>query len=260
MTVRRNRRFQLYLMMAVGSVVPVVKSLSIFLGTWRPGPATRYRFVGGITFELIGLLCLYLVLRDQKRSFRDIDLSPRVRLTDFAHSFALFVCALFSSGIFYFALLSISALIGRRWQQPFDRSLIFGTTVIVLPVLHALLNPFFEALLVRAFLVTEIEAIYRSTASAVFVSVTLQTSYHLYQGLPVVTHSRVPLVFLVLRAHSSHSASHTRAHVHGCICPGILLSTSALRLAGGSARSTLTYSTRSCAYPAAPSAEMISAM
>lgn len=72
----------------------------------------------------------------------------------------------------------------------------FGTTVSVLPVLYALLNPFFEELLVRAFLVTEIEAIYRSTASAVFVSVTLQTSYHLYQGLPaMLSHTPVFLLF-----------------------------------------------------------------
>jgi len=192
MTERKTRLFQLYLVLIVGFVIPVVKSLSIFLGTWRPGPATSYRFAGGITFEFVGLLCLYLVLRDQKRRFRDIGLSPGVRLTDLAHSFALFFGALFSSGIFYFALWSI---FGRGWQRSFDRSMIFGTTLGVLPVVYALLNPFFEELLVRAFLVSEIEAIYRSTVLAVCVSVALQTSYHLYQGLPAMF-SHVPTFLL----------------------------------------------------------------
>jgi membrane protease YdiL (CAAX protease family) len=192
MTERSSRLFQLYLVLAIGFVIPVVKSLSIFLGTWHPGPATSHRFVGGITFELIGLLCLYLVLRDQKRRFRDIGLFPNVRLTDVAHSFALFFAALFSSGIFYVVLLSILG-IGR--QQSFDRSMIFGTTLSVLPVVYALLNPFFEELLVRAFLISEIEAIYRSTALAVCVSVGLQTSYHLYQGLPAML-SHVPTFLL----------------------------------------------------------------
>jgi membrane protease YdiL (CAAX protease family) len=48
----------------------------------------------------------------------------------------------------------------------------------------ALLNPFFEELLVRGFLITEVESLFGSKSIAVFASVGVQASYHLYQGVP----------------------------------------------------------------------------
>jgi membrane protease YdiL (CAAX protease family) len=71
----------------------------------------------------------------------------------------------------------------------------FGTALGFLPVLYVLLNPFYEELLVRAFLISEMEAIYRGTALAVLASVALQTSYHLYQGLPMAL-SHIPAFLL----------------------------------------------------------------
>jgi len=185
MTERTSRQFQLCLVLAVGFLIPFVSSLSIFLGWWHPGPATRFRFVRGITFELVCLSCLYLVLRHQKKRFRDIGIFFAVRLTELGHAFALFFGALFGGVLSYFVVIFIYVIAGRGWQQPHNNSLmVFGTSLSVLPVLFALLNPFYEELLVRAFLISETEAIYRTTALAVFVSVALQTSYHLYQGLP----------------------------------------------------------------------------
>jgi len=63
-------------------------------------------------------------------------------------------------------------------------------------ILFTVLNPFHEELLVRAFLITEVESLYRSTTLAAILSVTLQTSYHLYQGLPAaLLHVPTFLVF-----------------------------------------------------------------
>ena len=48
----------------------------------------------------------------------------------------------------------------------------------------------------RAFLITEFQGVYLSTTLAVFVSVALQTSYHLYQGLPgALSHVPIFLTF-----------------------------------------------------------------
>jgi len=44
------------------------------------------------------------------------------------------------------------------------------------------MNPFFEELLVRAYLMTEIVELTGSSALAIAVSVAVQTSYHLYYG------------------------------------------------------------------------------
>ncbi len=49
--------------------------------------------------------------------------------------------------------------------------------------LFTFVNPFFEELLVRAFLITEIEAIFANTNLAATMSIVLQTTYHLYQGI-----------------------------------------------------------------------------
>ena len=45
-------------------------------------------------------------------------------------------------------------------------------------------NPVYEEMLVRAFLITETVALAGSAGLAIAFSVLLQTSYHLYQGLP----------------------------------------------------------------------------
>jgi len=140
-------------------------------------------------------LCLYLVLSYQKKRFRDIGLSFAVRLTDLGHSFALFFGALFSSALLGLALKLVYVYLGQGSRPQLDKAALFGTTLGILPVLYVLLNPFYEELLVRAFLVSEIEAIYRSTALAVSMSVALQTSYHLYQGLPAAL-SHIPAFLL----------------------------------------------------------------
>jgi membrane protease YdiL (CAAX protease family) len=185
----------LCLVLSVGFLIPMVTSLCIFLGWWHPGPATSYRFVRRIIFELVGLFCLYLVLSYQKKRFQDIGLSLAIRLNDLGHSFALFFGALFASALLGLALKLVYVFLGRGLRPQLDRAAIFGTALGVMPVLYVLLNPFYEELLVRAFLISEAEAIYRSTAFAVFLSVALQTSYHLYQGLPAAL-SHVPAFML----------------------------------------------------------------
>ena len=195
MNERTSRKFQLCLVLAVGFLIPFVRSLGIFLGWWHPGPATSYRFVLRITVELVGLLCLYLVLSYQKKRFQDIGLSLAIRLSDLGHSFALFFGALLGSAILGLALKLLYVFLGRALRPQLDRAAMFGTALGFLPVLYVLLNPFYEELLVRAFLISEMEAIYRGTALAVLASVALQTSYHLYQGLPMAL-SHIPAFLL----------------------------------------------------------------
>jgi len=80
----------------------------------------------------------------------------------------------------YFSYL----MVGHGFQAWDNRAALFGANVGVLPIFIVLLNPFFEELLVRAYLITEVESLFTSTSLAVMASVTLQTSYHLYQGVP----------------------------------------------------------------------------
>ena len=68
-------------------------------------------------------------------------------------------------------------------------------------LLFAVVNPFFEELIVRAFLISEATLLTGSSGLAVILSVLLQTSYHLYQGIPnAVGDGLVFLVFSVYYA------------------------------------------------------------
>src|ERR1700692_3252270 len=191
MTERSSRKIQLCLVLAVGFLIPVVTSLYAFMGLRHSHTATRRGFIFMIIFQLTGLLCLYFVLRYQKRRFQDIGLTFVVGLTELGHSFAMFFAALFSTALLYFVVNFIYVLIGLRLQRPHNSATVFGTTLSILPVLYVFLNSFHEELLVRAFLISETEWLYGSTAMAVFLSVALQTSYHLYQGLPAAL-SHIP--------------------------------------------------------------------
>jgi membrane protease YdiL (CAAX protease family) len=61
-----------------------------------------------------------------------------------------------------------------------------GPTAIWVWVPFILLNPWFEEVLVRGYVMTEVAELSGSAALAVFVSTAIQTGYHLYQG-PVNT-------------------------------------------------------------------------
>jgi membrane protease YdiL (CAAX protease family) len=52
----------------------------------------------------------------------------------------------------------------------------------LLAIPFAVMNPFFEELIVRAYLMTEIQALTKSRTLAIFLSTVVQTTYHLYYG------------------------------------------------------------------------------
>jgi membrane protease YdiL (CAAX protease family) len=58
----------------------------------------------------------------------------------------------------------------------------FGFGISALSIGFVCLNPFFEELIVRSYLMSEIFDLGGNAALAVLISVALQTSYHLYQG------------------------------------------------------------------------------
>jgi membrane protease YdiL (CAAX protease family) len=58
----------------------------------------------------------------------------------------------------------------------------FGFGISILSVAFVCLNPFFEELIVRGYLMSEIVDLGGSGVLAVVASIALQSSYHLYQG------------------------------------------------------------------------------
>jgi len=168
----------------------------VFFGHRTPHAATPGRTLLVVIFQVVGLSCLYLVLRYQKRSLRDIGVKLPIPIQEIGHAFALFFGALPLAIAVGIVLFVIYYAAGHPFHRTFNDTALFGTRITIWTVLFVYLNPFHEELIVRGFLITEMEHFYKNTGLAVFVSVFLQSSYHLYQGLaPAILHASTFLLF-----------------------------------------------------------------
>ena len=218
---RRTRQFLLYGVLAIGFLLPVVNSVGVVLGWFRLHTATQGRLFFRVIFQVAGLLSLYFALKYQGRKLKDIGFVIEPRLREIGHAFALFFGVLFLSVVLYFVLSPFIPGLRGALHTTYDRAAMFGIRVGFLTLLWVILSPFHEELLVRAFLITEMRGLYPSTLLAVMVSVSLQTSYHLYQGLPAAL-SHIP-TFLVF------SLYYVRTHrILPVILAHLLLDLSAL--------------------------------
>ncbi len=78
---------------------------------------------------------------------------------------------------------------------------------------YSLLNPFFEELIVRAYLMTEVRALTGSWMLATALSVVVQFSYHLYYGWEgAIALSFLFLVFSIYYARTQRATPIIVAH------------------------------------------------
>ena len=139
------------------------------------------RLLIGIVDESTAL-CLFLILfkRQGRRlnnigfGFRWTDLPKGLGLTlaAFAVMTAFHYAAYY---VYFFTTLHTLNNAGPRWNYA-------GVSVwSILPFL--ILNPFFEEMLVRGYLMTELIDLRKSVVFAAMISLVVQTSYHLYYGV-----------------------------------------------------------------------------
>ena len=94
-------------------------------------------------------------------------------------------------------------------------NMLFADGISIATILFQVLNPFFEELIVRAYVITEIRWLTKSAVSAVIVSSLLQTSYHFYQGVPAaLADGATFLVFSIYYARSGRIAPVILAHFY----------------------------------------------
>ena len=211
---QRSRKLQFYLVVAIAFALPILSSLIVFFGHRPLHAATPRRTLAAVIFQLISLSCLYAALRYQKRSLKDIGVQIPMRIAEVGHSFALFFGAYPIGLVVGILLYAAYAAFGHSIQRTFNDSALFGDHISIMTVLFVLLNPFHEELIVRGFLITEMEHSYKSTGLAVFVSVFLQSSYHLYQGLPAaLIHASTFLLFSIYFVRTRRILPVVMAHM-----------------------------------------------
>jgi membrane protease YdiL (CAAX protease family) len=93
--------------------------------------------------------------------------------------------------------------------------ILFGGGVFFTTILFQFLNPIFEELIVRAYLMTEIKALTGSASKAILASTLLQMSYHFYQGAPVAfAHGATFLLWSIYYAKTNRIAPIILAHLY----------------------------------------------
>jgi membrane protease YdiL (CAAX protease family) len=177
---QRLRWFELVLVLSISFGQYVFGSLYL-LSTGQVGtfnrPASQWAM--GLFQEATSLALLGYVLWRRKLRFPDIGL--RWSNADILRGVGVAVGAYLSYTVGSFVVWeSHRSIFGAANGGLTAQSLHAHPGIIAIP--FSLLNPLFEELIVRAFLMTEIIELTGSAALAVGLSVLLQTSYHLYYG------------------------------------------------------------------------------
>jgi len=142
-----------------------------------------YGLASAVARQAGGLALLVYILFRQGRRLRDIGFS--FRWLDLPVSIGLLVLSWIAAGLCHFYINHVYFLwTGRHVERWDGAAAMLGTHISVVVVVFLLINAFYEELIVRAYLMSEIIAWKHSALLAGIVSVVIQASYHIYQGVP----------------------------------------------------------------------------
>ena len=93
--------------------------------------------------------------------------------------------------------------------------MLFGAGVPLAAIVFQLINPFFEELIARAYVMTKVRLLTNSVSKAVIASTLLQMSYHFYQGAPMAFSEGAGfLVFSIYYAKTNRITPIILAHLY----------------------------------------------
>jgi membrane protease YdiL (CAAX protease family) len=161
-----------------------------------------------------GLLALvwYLLLR-RSRSWADLGLVWAKSDAGWAVLLAL-GGSLAYSGVYY--AIRLSGLLESATVNSTDQvgRYLFKGGISGMTILFQFVNPFFEELIVRAYLMTQVRLLTNSASKAILLSTLLQTSYHFYQGVPMaLSHGATFLLFSLYYSKTNRITPIILAHL-----------------------------------------------
>lgn len=179
----KNRRWvELMLVLFLALAWPLLGSTYVALyGSDRIAQASKnLSYIAGFLQELGALLVLFYILRISGRTMRTLGL--RLTARSFATGLLLTVGIAATYYLSYFVVQLIHRALLGTYVQPISNAWMFtgARLATVLPFL--IINPFFEEIIFRGYVITELSGLTGSTLLAGLASVVIQTSYHAYQG------------------------------------------------------------------------------
>ena len=219
---RQMRICELTLVCIVAFSGPILASAHSYFTHGNDSPtSTRgaYSFFSQALRQGSALALLWYVLARSKRSFSGLGLAWARH--DLGWSIVLEISEVLAFGAVYWTIFSLG-LTTTTHAMAAERAggIVFGARVSVAAFLFQFLNPFFEELIVRAYVMTEIKYLTQSVWAAIIVSTILQSSYHLYQGLPAtLSHAAAFFISSVFYARTNRITPVILAHFYSDVGP-----------------------------------------
>lgn len=182
---KKNHLIQLSIVMIIFILPVLVNSIALYTHlssyTSKDNFSCTSNFLFHILFLVAGISLVLYILHKQNKSVRDIglyfsfkDVFKSIKLFIFSYIILLIVG--------YVLLFTFKGSLNNQIQniEPLT------SKISVFYILLMIINPIFEELIVRAYLMTEIEFLTGKKSIAILLSVLVQASYHIYQGLSYV--------------------------------------------------------------------------
>lgn len=179
MRAKHLRWFEVSLILVISFGGSLINAIYILrFGPTAAPHSSNARWFAATVQEAACLLLLGYILRRRGLGFKDLGL--RWSMRDFGVGLLVAVVSVVSYAMAYLLFNSLH-LVAFGPTGARSASVFFSHPGAMF-ILFSLLNPFFEELIVRAYLMTELIELTGSTTLAVVLSVAVQSSYHLYYG------------------------------------------------------------------------------
>jgi membrane protease YdiL (CAAX protease family) len=177
---RRQRWFEVCLVLLVACGSYIIYSLYLLMHVPTTAPqSSNIRWAAAIAQEAAALLLLGYVL--SRRGLKFANLGLRWSLPDVGVGLLVAAVSYAAYGLGHTLVQTVHHLVyGSFATGPSAKDFFPLPSVMAIP--WSLLNPFFEELIVRAYLMTEVIELTGSSTLAIALSVGVQFSYHLYYG------------------------------------------------------------------------------
>ena len=164
--------------------------------------------------ETSALGLLWYVLQRRGKTF--VDLGINWTRKDIGWAIILSAAGWLAFNVVYDAIYFAGlTTVSHKESGAYVGNVLFGGGVFFTTILFQFLNPFFEELIVRAYVMTEVMQLTNNATKAIIISTLLQTSYHFYQGGPAAFgHMATFLIFSIFYAKTNRITPIILAHLY----------------------------------------------